>query len=52
MEVASFNEFQGNAPCCSGGNHMNNLSRRQVLAGTAATLVASPFIMRRPAHAA
>lgn len=31
---------------------MNNLSRRQVLAGTAATLVASPFIMRRPAHAA
>lgn len=31
---------------------MNNLSRRQVLAGTAATLIASPFIMRRPAHAA
>lgn len=31
---------------------MNNLSRRQILAGTAATLVASPFIMRRPAHAA
>lgn len=31
---------------------MNNLSRRKVLIGTAATLVASPFILRRPAAAA
>ncbi|QND54951.1 TRAP transporter substrate-binding protein (plasmid) [Phyllobacterium sp. 628] len=31
---------------------MNTLSRRQVLLGTAVTLVASPFIMRRPAAAA
>lgn len=31
---------------------MNNLSRRKVLIGTAATLVASPFILKRPAAAA
>ena len=31
---------------------MNNFSRRQILLAAGSTLVASPFIMRRPAMAA
>ncbi len=35
-----------------GGTSMNNFSRRQILLAAGSTLVASPFIMRRPAMAA